>query len=382
MVQIIEGARPPSLAQRLNQGVGKGLDIAAQFYQQHQQKKLMNEENEAAKQLGINLSGISDPKMRQQIIMSSLQGQNLQNTELLKQQGKRSQQQEKMDYLSRLFEPNKSQGQGESQGMQQGQPGQSRGFDVSQLSDEDIAEANAMDPNMGRALSHAKDVALRENRENNRLLKEEKRHEEELDYRSFKDNKDYIEKVLTGLENYKRDKIVLDQMQKITNKGTLPKPMGVSLLNKLGIPLGVLENPDAEQFDKLSTELVKNIQGTFGSRILQSEVQLFMRSIPTLMNSAEGQKKLINQWQILNEGKKIYYDAYKDIKKENPKRLPRDLHEQVLERSEAKLELLANEFKKMNEPPIVMMRGPDGKIRNVPREMIEQAIQAGGELLE
>jgi hypothetical protein len=201
---------------------------------------------------------------------------------------------------------------------------------------------------------------------------------EKLDYQSFKDNREYSEKILNGKEAYERDKAVLDQMAKISKEGDLPTPLAANLLQKLGLPLGLLENPSAEQFEKLSQELMKNIMGTYGSRILQSDVVSFMKSIPTLLNSPEGQKRLIKQWQILNEGKKIYYDSYKDIRKENPKRLPPDLHEQVLERSEPKLEEMANKFRSMNMFKTVM--DPNGVARLIPEDQVEAALKAGGRL--
>lgn len=201
---------------------------------------------------------------------------------------------------------------------------------------------------------------------------------EKLDYQSFKDNKEYSEKILNGKEAYERDKAVLDQMAQISKEGDLPKPLSASLLQKLGLPLGLLENPSAEQFEKLSQELMKNIMGTYGSRILQSEVVSFMKSIPTLLNSPEGQKRLIKQWQILNEGKKIYYDAYKEIRKENPKRLPPDLHEKVLEKAEPKLEEMSNQFRSMNMFKTIL--DPNGVARLIPEDQIESALKAGGKL--
>ncbi len=201
---------------------------------------------------------------------------------------------------------------------------------------------------------------------------------EKIDMQSFKDQKDYTEKILNGYEAYKRDQAVLDQMSKISEKGNLPTPLATSLLQKLGLPLGLLENPDAEQFDKLSQELMKNIQGTYGSRILQTEVVNFMKSIPTLLNSPEGQERLIKQWKILNEGKRIYYDAYKEMKKENPKRLPADLHEKVLERAEPKLDELAQKFQSMNMFKTVI--DPNGIERLIPEDRLEEALKAGGRL--
>jgi hypothetical protein len=201
---------------------------------------------------------------------------------------------------------------------------------------------------------------------------------EKTDMQSYANQKEYREKILNGKEAYERDKGVLNQMQQIQEKGNLPKPLAASLLQKLGLPLGLLENPDAEQFEKLSQELMKNIMGTYGSRILQSEVVSFMKSIPTLLNSPEGQKRLIKQWQILNEGKKAYYDSYKEVQKSNPKRLPADLHEQVLERAEPKLERMAKEFSSMNMFKTFI--DPNGIERLVPEDMVEEVLKNGGRL--
>ncbi len=404
MVQIIQEKRNPSLSERFSRALGVGLEGAQNLMQQHEQKKLAAQSNqEIAKKFGIDLSGITNPEERKLLLQDALQGRSSQELETKKQlgqqlleqqkqEGKQGLLQGKQDFLGKIFggsQPQKNEmsnqltsGSPEQQMQKNNESGMSTGFDPSQLSDADIAQATALDPNLGRILQSQKDVSLREKREEEKGKIQQKIAEEKIDYQSFKDNKDYTEKVLSGYESYKRDKAVLSQMASIAKKeGSLPAPMTVSFLNKIGIPLGVLQNPDAEQFDKLSQELMRGISGVYGSRILQSEVQNFMRSIPTLLNSPEGRKRVIDQWNILNEGKKIYYDAYKDVRKQNPKRLPVDLHEQVIEHAEDKLDLLANEFKNLNEPSFIKMKGPDGKIRNVPREMMDQALEAGGELL-
>lgn len=74
MVQIIEENKKPSFAQKLNVGVGRGLEMGQQLIQQHKEKKDIQTENEAAKKLGVDLSGIKDPKMRQKAYEQALQG--------------------------------------------------------------------------------------------------------------------------------------------------------------------------------------------------------------------------------------------------------------------------------------------------------------------
>jgi hypothetical protein len=215
---------------------------------------------------------------------------------------------------------------------------------------------------------------------------------EKQDYSSFKDNKEYVDKILNGYEAYKRDSTVLNQMQQLVQNGQLPSPILVKTLEKLGIPIGAIENADAEQFDKLSQELVKNIQGTYGSRILQSEVASFMKSIPSLVNSEEGKKRLVQQWKIMNDGKKVYYDSYKDLRKQPKyeKRLPADLHEKVVEIADPKLDQLAKRFNNMNKIPADYVKSagkalvvdPSGEVGEIDENYLQDAIKDGYEFLE
>src|SRR5260221_14539111 len=110
-----------SLGEKFSNAVGVGLQGAGQLYQQHQQKKQqemqMQQENEAARQMGFDLSGITDPKTRQQLFGLAMQGGNQQQLEMLKQQGKQQQIGQKQDFLSNLFGGEQGQNQGQ-QGLQ------------------------------------------------------------------------------------------------------------------------------------------------------------------------------------------------------------------------------------------------------------------------
>jgi hypothetical protein len=117
---------------------------------------------------------------------------------------------------------------------------------------------------------------------------------------------------------------------------------------------------------------------------------MFMKSIPTLLNSPEGQKRLIQQWKILNEGKKAYYDSYKNIRKQYPKRLPPDLHEKVLEDADSKLDKLSNKFSHLADIPSdyvktpgkFLVLSPDGQMGEVNASELDDALKAGYEYLE
>lgn len=174
---------------------------------------------------------------------------------------------------------------------------------------------------------------------------ESRRRSDEANEKTFEKASSYQDEILKDYSAYRRDSDVLSQMGKIADRGNLPAPLLVQAFDSLGIPLGALNNPDSEQFSKLSQELVKNISGTYGNRILKVEVDNFLKSIPTLLNSDEGKKRLIQQWKIINEGKKAKYDAYREVEEEHPKKLPSNFKFLVQDKADKKLDKLSEEFR-------------------------------------
>jgi hypothetical protein len=163
MPQIIEENRRPSFAQNFGQAIGGALQGANQYQDFQKSQKMNSQANQMAQQLlGMDVSGL-DPKTRDQLILESF-----------KQQGKGERQDKTQTFLSKLFGGEQEANPNQS-GMQSNNEmpsieaitGQKphKDFNASKLTDEDIAIATSLDPNLGRALGHAKDVALRENRE-------------------------------------------------------------------------------------------------------------------------------------------------------------------------------------------------------------------------
>lgn len=87
MVQIIEENRKPSSSERFSQAIGGGINAFSQLRnmqqekqqqekQKMQQMQQMEQENEAAKRMGIDLSGIQNPEMRKMALQYALMGQN------------------------------------------------------------------------------------------------------------------------------------------------------------------------------------------------------------------------------------------------------------------------------------------------------------------
>jgi len=391
--QVITTARKKKFSERLGESVGTGVDAAYRLMEESQQKKFSEKreekENELLKELtGKDFSGAS-PEIKKIYLAEMLRGETAQKKERSKFENQIKMMKELG--LDQQFEVGPELGESNETSQESGKvPGEMNVKLGSLIPDSKIQKVAAIFPNVANQMSKQNERILSEQQHAENIRQKELQERERLNYQSFKDNKDYTEKVLGGYEGYKREKAVLDQMDKIANKGDLPTPLLIQALGKVGLPLGLLENPDAEQFEKLSQELMKGIQGTYGSRILQSEVQNFMKSIPTLLNSPEGQKRLIQQWKTLNEGKRIYYDAYKNVRNEYPDRLPPDLHEKVLEKADERLDKLANRFGLLAEipsdyvktPGTYLVLSPDGEMGEIEADKVEGALKEGYELLE
>lgn len=161
---------------------------------------------------------------------------------------------------------------------------------------------------------------------------------------SYKATEKYRESLLDSYKASKSTFSRLDRMQELNDSGKLAGPSAAKFMEALNIPVSILSNPESEEFSKLSQDLMSNITQYFGNRILQIEVQNFLKTIPTLMNSEEGRDRIIHNMKLLLKPQQLEYKAYQDIRKKGGP-LPLDLHEQILERIEPQLDELSQEFK-------------------------------------
>ena len=137
----------------------------------------------------------------------------------------------------------------------------------------------------------------------------------------------------------------LDRMEALIDKGTLISPVYNETLKKMGLDIPALKNPDSQEFEKLTADMTRNIRDSFGARITTFELEVFLKSIPTLSQTAEGKRRVIENRKILEEGKQVRSKAMTEILRENNGVPPLDLEEQVDERADGELDALSQKFK-------------------------------------
>lgn len=172
----------------------------------------------------------------------------------------------------------------------------------------------------------------------------------------------------------------LNQMESAVESKNLPTPLLVATMEKIGLPLGVLGNPLAENYDKNVNENIKGVSDVFRGAIRVAEIEPYMRTIPTLLNSDKGKKLIIKNQRLEHEAKIAEYKAYREILKENNDKKPANLEEKILDRTEGIRQKLADQMRKNIEEiasivPTQRLYDAKGQSYDIPTNLVPQAIE-------
>lgn len=204
--------------------------------------------------------------------------------------------------------------------------------------------------------------------------------------KSFDAQKDFINETTDKYKAFETEtKPRLLQMQNLDDQ-KLIGPTSAAFLDLMGIPLGALDDPSSELFQKLSLDMLKGLPETFGNRILKVEVDNFLQTIPQLINSPDGRRMIASNMLKLGEMKEIYYNEMRKEQRDaldNNKPLPVDFQQRVFDQVRPQIDRINNEFVKLAEikhvpPNQVPFFDPNGQVKFVPKEHAEWAQQNGG----
>ena len=221
------------------------------------------------------------------------------------------------------------------------------------ISDEQILAVSSIDPNMAKLLQTQKTARGQETAS------------------KFKETKETRKDLLAQSKGAKENNMRLERMEKLNSKGELVSGLYNQMLKRLGIDYAALKNPDSQEFEKLSTDMLRNAKEIFGSRVTNMEVQTFLKTIPTLSQTKEGRDRVIRNLKLLNEGALVRADALRSILKENKGVPPYDLAEQIDEKVGPKLESITEEF----------IGGPEGEVEAVEFESLPSAGAYEGKII-
>lgn len=103
--------------------------------------------------------------------------------------------------------------------------------------------------------------------------------------------------------------------------------------------------PDTEEFEKTSLEFIKDVRPLIGGHVTENQLDLFLRSIPTLATTTEGRKVIIKNMGILAEGSTAEFDALEEIIEANNGKRPDGLEFKVARLADEKRKKYAEQWK-------------------------------------
>lgn len=302
MVQIIESNRRPSGSERFGNAfsgiVRQGVDFLHDKKARQEAAQYMQEENDAVKRLtGQDISGVNDPKQRQQIVSELLRGENERKKFQEQTSAKDQQFKSKVDYFSEKFGKGKVSQDSEMRQRKEEGFEPENDFDSSRISDEDVIEATMIDPILGRTLGDIKKADIKAKTEKEKA--KQSKFESDRQYHSktsdpiLQKASDVIQSapIKRGLNNQQRIDI-----QSGNTSGLIPY-----LVEKTGAE--IWRNPESARFKTIAKESfiesLNSIGG--GARPNQFIERQLSEAQPALGRSAEANLTILDMLEFKDD---------------------------------------------------------------------------------
>ncbi len=293
MVQIIQG-KNNSIGSRLSRAVGAGLEEGQNLYNQYQQQQQASQRNSAVKEFSEKL-GLGDISAFPEEIQKSLL------TEGLKQKGSLNKQSQSQEFLSQLLDTGNQQ---QESNFQQTDPSQqessTQGFDVSKLTDSQIAKATALDPNLGKVLQSQRDAA--ERRESSKRKEKLTEFQADRDYHS-KVSQPIIDAAQGSIKEAPIKKGLIAQQRRDISSGNTEGIIPY-LVDELGLEFA--RTPEASRFKSASkNRFIENLEslGGAGARPNQFIEQQLVAAQPTIGRNAESNNTVLDMEEFIEDMK-------------------------------------------------------------------------------
>lgn len=189
--------------------------------------------------------------------------------------------------------------------------------------------SNPMKPLKGKQLTEVAKLNQRERLEAFKQTKAER--------------KEFIDKARAAKQNLGD----LNRLEELETQGEGLASAGlVEFLKRADLDIPALQGANAEEFNKLTTNFIKNAKSYYGSRVSNFELESFIKTIPSLTQSPEGRKRVIAQLKNIARLEEAAGKASKKIIKENGGVPPLDLYERVDDVLDKKATKFANKLRK------------------------------------
>lgn len=131
----------------------------------------------------------------------------------------------------------------------------------------------------------------------------------------------------------------LKELERLEKTGQIDNPLKVRTYRALGLEHKL--SPETQAFQKVAQGFLRNAKNVFGARVTNYELGQYQQLFPSLMQSNEGRRMIIENIRRTNEAAKIRANAMREIIKENKNRIPTNFEDLIEQRVGTELDRLA-----------------------------------------
>ena len=214
-----------------------------------------------------------------------------------------------------------------------------------------------------------------------------------------KTNQPIFEDLQTQTRFLKKEKNALNILNDLNERGNLPEGFDRVLIDPetgdLRPYAQVIKgaNPDTQRFIKTVYDFTTQAKDSFGARVTNFDLQSFLKRLPSLMNTQEGRRQIIDQMKIINQLNDRYSNSLKGILthyglgKVPYEKAVQLAENQIADEEEqlvAKFEKIGTSDQKSSSNPAgkIKVRSPSGVVGHIPSENLEKAKKAGYDIID
>lgn len=390
MVQILPNNEKRSGLESVLIGLNAAVPGIQEFLGKRESQRSMSAENEAAKRLGIDLSGINDPKMRQEAFKQLMEVRNAPDKFRSQYDAKNKSQ---LDMLRNLGLGKSFEGNGSKQEFK-GNDSNEINVDLpSLIPEEDIIAASLVNPSLANTWQRQNEMMMSEARHNQKMMQQqlerspEFKREQQLTQEQAKADSKYFNELQSASKQHAIKMQSLNNLERLNKKGVTGKPYE-KLLEKFGL-VG-LTSSGRREFSADVKNLITDIRSILGSQFTGFEFQTILNAYPSADFSKEANESIIKNLQEFEKIRDKEFQIANELKKENGGRVPEGFQEKVNERLQeyaySRLpEIKSNTYEIMKEEygipaENVLMFSPDGEPLNVPSGQVDYYESLGAKM--
>ncbi len=159
------------------------------------------------------------------------------------------------------------------------------------------------------------------------------------------ESKDYRESLREKTKGHKETIESLDRFEELEKEG-LPGAGYIEFLKNSGLDIPALVGAPAEEYNKIAANFIRGAKAIFGARLTDTDIEQFLKTVPSLSNSPEGRKRINANLRRIAQLGVIESEAARDIIKENGGEIPFDFADKVDDRVDKKRDSVYKQFKK------------------------------------